>query len=380
MDKGPRIALVHDWLTSRGGAERVLEAMLGLFPDAVVHTLFYRPELFRGTSLAGREVRPSPLDRFPWARMHYRSYLPLMPLAVEQFDLSGFDAVISISDAVAHGVLTHPDQLHINYILTPMRYIWDLQPDYLRSRALRSPIRAALFRLLAHYLRLWDGAASRRVDHFVAISRWVAQRVWRCYRRQAEVIYPPVDVDRFRPGDRREDYYVTVGRLVPYKRVDLLVAAFARLGRRLLIVGDGPERRHLERGAGESIRFLGWLPDEEVAAILGTARAFVFAAEEEFGIAPVEAQAAGCPVIAYGRGGARETVIEGETGIFFDEPSADSLAAAVERFEANAAAFDAARVRRNAERFGRQRFEAGFRRMVDARWEAHRQGVPEDRP
>lgn len=374
MDEAPRLALVHDWLTSRGGAEKTLEAVLGLFPRSPVYTLFYQRKLFADSPVAQHPVVTSFLDRLPGARRSYRSFLPLMPLAVEQFDLSGHDIVLSISDAVSHGVIVRPDQLHIDYILTPMRYVWALHGEYLGSRALRSPIRSTGFRLLSHYLRLWDVAAAQRVDHFVAISDWVARRVWRTYRRQAEVIYPPVEVERFRPRSPREDYYVTVSRLVPYKRISMLVEAFNRLDRPLLVVGDGPERRSLAAQAGPNVRFLGWVSDEKLADLLGRARAFVFAAEEEFGIAPVEAQASGCPVIAFGRGGLRETVVDGETGLFFQNANADSLIAAVRAFESRRAAFGVDRIRENAMRFSRARFEDQFRQMVERQWGRFRKG------
>jgi len=368
VDEGPRLAVVHDWLTSRGGAERALEVILGLYPRAPVYTLIYNPQLFADSVISARPVRTSFLNRVPGARTHYRALLPLMPLAIEQLDLGGHEIVLSISNAVSHGVLTGPDQLHINYILTPMRYVWALQDEYLRSRPLRSPMRSALFRLLAHYLRLWDAAAAQHVDHFVAISQWVRRRVWRAYRREAEVIYPPVDVERFQPESPRGDYYITVSRLVPYKRVSLLVEAFNRLSQPLIVVGDGPEGRRLRAKAGPSIRFLGWQSDADLAALLGRAKAFVFAAEEDFGIAPLEAQAAGCPVIAFGRGGVRETILEGETGLFFEEPNAESLLSAIADFEADPRVFEAGRIRRNAERFRRERFESQFRQMVEERW------------
>jgi glycosyltransferase involved in cell wall biosynthesis len=372
MIEAPRVALVHDWLTERGGAEKTLETVLGLFPGSPVYTLFYQPKLFADSPIAQHPVSTSFLDRLPGARKRYRSLLPLMPLAVEQFDLRGYEVVVSIHDAVSHGVLVRPGQLHIDYILTPMRYIWALHQEYLRSPTLRSPIRSIAFRLMAHYLRIWDTGAAQRVDHFVAISHWVAQRVWRTYRRRAEVIYPPVEVERFRPATPREEYFLTVCRLVPYKRVPVLVEAFNRLDRPLLVVGDGPERRRLEAQAGPNVRFLGWVTEERLADLLSRARAFVFAAEEEFGIAAVEAQAAGCPVIAYGRGGLRETVVEGTTGHFFPDPTADSLIDAVRNFESRPSVYEAGQIRENALRFGRKRFEEEFRRMLDEQWERFR--------
>lgn len=371
-----RVALVHDWLTYRGGAEKVLEAVLSMFPGAPVHTLVYKSSLFTDSPIARADVRTSFLQRLPGSRRHYRLYLPLMPLAVEQFDLAGFDLIISLSDAVAHGVLTAPDQLHINYIFTPMRYAWPLYHEYLRSGGLTRGARSWLARLVLHYLRLWDLAAVGRVDHFLAISGWVAARVWRYYRRPAEVVYPPVEVERFHPISPRDSYYITASRLVPYKRVDLIVEAFNRLNRPLLVVGEGPDYGALKSRAGPEVRLLGRASDGELAELFGRARAFVFAAEEDFGIAPVEAMASGCPVIAYGRGGVLETVVEGKTGLFFQEPTVQGLMEAVARFEAEESAFSAADLQRHAARFSRERFERDFLRALDRAWEQFEQKRP----
>ncbi len=364
-----RVALVHDWLTFRGGAEKVLEAVLGLFPGAPIYTMVYNPALFAESPIGRVEVRPSFLQRVPGATRHYRLLLPLMPLAVEHFDLSRHDLVLSLSDAVAHGVLTPPDTLHVNYIFTPMRYAWPLYHEYLLLGGLNRGPRAWAARLVLHYLRLWDRAAADRVDYFIAISRWVAGRVWRAYRREAEVVYPPVEVERFHPIEPRETYYITVSRLVPYKRVDLIVEAFNRLGRPLLVVGEGPEYDRLAERAGPSVRLLGRVAQDDLAGLLGKARAFVYAAEEDFGIAPVEAMAAGCPVIAYGRGGVRETVVEGKTGLFFAEQTVGALVEAVMRFEAEAHSFRVTTLRRRAERFSRERFLWAFQRAVERAWE-----------
>ncbi|HEX9898061.1 MAG TPA: glycosyltransferase [Candidatus Methylomirabilis sp.] len=369
----PRVALVHDWLTTRGGAERLLESLLGLYPQAVVHTLVYAPQPFRGTGLEGREVRTSFLQQIPGSKTHYRWLLPLMPLAVEQFDMRGFDIVISLSNAVAHGVLLRPDQLHINYVFTPMRYVWPLYQEYLEVTGLARGIRSVGFRWAAHYLRLWDLAAAQRVDEFVAISKWVARRVWRAYRREAQVLYPPADVERFKPLAERSTYYLTVSRLVPYKRIDLLVEAFGRIGRALLVVGTGPEADRLARRAKPNVQILGRVDDDKLAELYGKARAFIYAAEEDFGIAPVEAQAAGCPVIAYSRGGVWESMIEGETGLCFSSQTVEAVVRAVEEFEGRAGEFQPERIRQNALRFSHARFEREFTSFVERAWEGFRE-------
>ena len=371
-----QVALVHDWLTSRGGAEKVLEALLPLFPDAPVHTLVYDPALFSNSPIERADVLTSFLQRLPGSRRNYRLYLPLMPLAVEQFDLSRFDLVLSLSDAVAHGVLTAPDQLHVNYIFTPMRYAWPLYHDYLRAAGLTRGARSWVARGVLHYLRLWDQAAASRVDRFIAISGWVAARVRRYYRRRAEVVYPPVEVERFYSISPRDSYYITTSRLVPYKRVDLIVEAFNRLNRPLLVVGEGPDYRALMSRAGPEVRLLGRVSEKELADLLSRARGFVFAAEEDFGIAPVEAMAAGCPVIAWGRGGVLETVVEGKTGVFFHEQTVEGLMQAVAQFEAEESAFQPAELQRHAAQFSRERFESDFSRALDRAWEWFAKGRP----
>jgi glycosyltransferase involved in cell wall biosynthesis len=368
----PSVALVQDALPFLGGAERVLESVLDLYPAAPLYTLVYNPAAFRDTPFAAREVRTSFIDRLPRASRSYRSYLPLFPLAVEQFDLDPFEIVLSFNYAAAHGVLVRPDQLHLSYTYIPLRQAW-LEPHrFLRKNGFARGLKSWAARSLLHYLRLWDQAAARRVDQFIAPSRWVASVIWRVYRRTSQVIYPPVDVDRFCPLWPREDYYITVGRLVPHKKIDRIVEAFNRLDRPLLVVGEGPEREALADLAGPTVQLLGRQRDSALQGLLGRARAYVHMAEEDFGIAPVEAQAAGCPVIAFGQGGARETVIEGETGILFFEQSAGSLVAAVQEFERARLKFDIARLRENAMQYHRQRFQRGFSDLVEQAWEERR--------
>jgi glycosyltransferase involved in cell wall biosynthesis len=312
---------------------------------------------FKETVFENHAVYSSFIDRLPWAKAHYRSYLPLFPVAIEQIDLRGFDVVLSFSYAVAHGVLTRPDQLHISFTYTPLRHAWNNYHGFLQEAGLaRSPMSWA-FRLILHYLRLWDFSAAQRVDQFVAISQWVSQLIWKAYRRSSSVIYPPVDVDNFQPVQPREDYYVVVSRLARHKKVDVIVEAFSNLGLPLIVVGDGPEYRHLARLAKPNVRLLGWQSDRQTRELLAKAKAFVHAAEEDFGIAMVEAQAAGCPVIAYGGGGALETVISGRTGVFFPKQTAESLMETVERFESLGQVFDTSELLWNASRYSKKRFQ-----------------------
>lgn len=357
-----KVAVVHDWLVTYAGAERVLEQILHCFPDADVFSLvdFAEERAF----LRGRPVTTSFIQRLPMARTRYRSYLPLMPLAIEQLDVSGYDLVISSSHAVAKGVLTGADQLHISYVHTPIRYAWDLQHQYLRESNLQYGVRSVLARMLLHYIRNWDARTRDGVDHYIANSAFVARRIRKTYGRHASVIHPPVDVDAFTPAvgaDAREDFYLTVSRMVPYKRVPLIAQAFAAMpDRRLVIVGDGPEMARVREVAGPNVQVLGHRPFAEMREYMQRARAFVFAAEEDFGISVVEAQACGTPVIAYGRGGALETVRDERsampTGLFFDTQDVASIVAAIGRFEANASAFRAEYCRLNAEQFSIENF------------------------
>jgi glycosyltransferase involved in cell wall biosynthesis len=375
-----KTAIVHDWLVTYAGAERVLEQMLDVLPDAELYSLIdFVPPDERGF-LGGREVRTSFIQRLPWARTRYRSYLPLMPLAIEQFDLSSYDLVVSSSYAVAKGVLTGPDQLHISMCYSPMRYAWDLQHQYLREGGLVRGLRSGVARALLHYVRNWDSRTAQGVDEFIAISRFVARRIRKVYRRQSVVIYPPVDVDQFMPGGPRDDYYVTASRLVPYKRVALLVEAFAGMpDRRLVVIGNGPELRRIRSKAASNVHLLGAQPMPVLREHLQRARAFVFAAEEDFGIAPVEAQACGTPVIAYAKGGALETIHGLEhpepTGVFFEEQSVEAVRQAIAQFEREQHRIAPMACRQNALRFGSDRFRHEFGALVQDRYRAFRKEV-----
>lgn len=368
-------AVVHEWLVSRAGSEKVVEQLLAVCPQADVFSLveFLEPE---AVSLIppGTQVQTSFIQNLPWARRHFRQYLPLMPLAIEQFDLSAYDLVVSSNHAVAKGVLTRPHQLHVSYVHTPIRYAWDLQQQYLQQAGLTSGAKSALTRIILHYMRLWDLAAAHRVDCFVANSRYVARRIWKTYRRPATVIYPPVAVDRFRWQQPREDFYLTVSRCVPYKRVDLTIEAFNRLGLPLVVIGDGPALASLQKNAKSTITFLRNPPDAVVSDYMERCRGFVFPAEEDFGITVVEAQAAGAPVIAYGKGGCAETVIDGKTGVLFTQQTVDHLVQAVQYFDGHRHQFEAEIIRYQAETFSETRFQQEIAAYLLQKWLKFQQG------
>jgi len=373
-----RVAIVFEWFQRFGGVERVVAEMRQALPGADLFALVHDSEGVAGTPLEGVPVRTSFIQSLPWAKSKYRLYLPLMPIAVEQFDLRPYDIVLSSSHTVAKGVLTRADQLHVSYVHAPLRYAWDLYFNYLTESGMDRGIKSWLARLILHYLRVWDSSAANRVDAYLANSSYVARRIDKLYRRTARVIYPPVDVERYRPGLPREEFFVAVSRFVPYKRLDLIAKAFAMMGQELVVIGDGPERFNLERMVEPNVKLLGYQPDDVVSDYLQRARAFVFAADEDFGIAPVEAQAAGCPVIAYAKGGALETVVgwpaPEATGIFFDEQTPEAVEAAVRLFEDREDDFEPEVCRRNAERFGRERFQVEFRDAVGELWGRFQRG------
>ena len=360
-----RTAIVHDWLPVYAGAERVLEQILATVPQNDLFSLIDFLPSDQRDFLQGQSVRTSFIQRLPFARSKYRYYLPFAPLAIEQFDLTGYDLVVSSSYVVAKGALTTADQLHISYVHSPIRYGWDLYFQYLREGRLERGPRSLLARLILHYMRLFDAASADRVDVFVANSRNVARRIWKTYRRRAYVVYPPVDTEGFTLHEQKEGFYLTMSRLVPYKRIDLIVEAFAAMpDKELVVIGDGPEYQRIEKKAGPNVHLLGYQPQEAVQHYMQRARAFVFAAEEDFGITPVEAQACGTPVIAYGRGGALETVVPDETGLFFSEQTAACLTDAVRRFERVGHQFDPHTIRANAEQFSPERFRRAFGKLV----------------
>ena len=367
-----RIAIVHDWLDTWGGAELALAELLALYPDADLHALVDFMAPGDRARLGTRTARTSFIQNLPFARTAFRRYLPLFPRAIEQFELSGYDLVISSSHAVAKGARTTRDQLHICYCYTPMRYAWDLQDQYLHQVGLDRGMRGHVIRRALARLRSWDRAASERVDCFVAISHAIAERIRHSYDRDAAVIYPPVASAPEDAGATRGTAYVTVSRLVPYKRIDLIAAAFRLLpDRELVVIGDGPERSRVAAAAGSNVTLLGRAPDDARNKWLARARAFVFAADEDFGIAPLEAQARGTPVIAYGSGGALETIrglhTAAPTGVFFREQTPEAIAAAVREYEANAQRISADACRANAAQFSVARFRSEFADFVAAR-------------
>lgn len=372
----PRLALLHEWFTTFAGSERVVQQALEVYPEAPLFALCdFLSEQDR-QFLGGRSVETSFLQRLPLARKKYRGYLPLMPLAVEQFCFDDFDVLLSSSHCVAHGALTRADQLHISYVHSPIRYAWDLQHQYLRESGLTKGIRAALARMILHYMRVWDRASADRVDRFVANSHYVANRVRKTYRRECDVIYPPVDVDAFTFCAQKEDYYLTASRLVPYKRIDVIVEAFRQLPtRKLVVIGDGPDAERIAELAGPNVELRGYQPFDALKEAMQQARAFVFAADEDFGITPVEAQACGTPCIAYGVGGSLETVVAGQTGLHFPRQTPDAVAEAIQQFESQTDPFDPEVVREHAESFSNQRFQAELSEYIEEAWAAHRQSL-----
>lgn len=362
-----KVAIVHDWLNQLGGAEGVLETLVDTFPGAPVYTTIYwrdgMPDRYREW-----DIRPTWLDRAPFIYQHHQPYLPLYPLAVQAMDLRDYDVILSNKSGFCHGVRTGPEQLHIDYCLTPTRYVWDYA-GYAAREDFGSILRLVL-RPVIRRLQTWDRRAADGVDYFVAISREVQARITCFYGRESTIIYPPVNTDRYRPSSASPgDYFLIVSRLIPYKRIDLAVQACNQLSLPLLIVGEGRQRAVLEAMAGPTVRFLGRVPDEELNHLLAHCRAFIFPGYEDFGIAPVEAQAAGRPVIAYAGGGALDTVVEGKTGLFFHEQTIEALAAAIRRLEE--IDFDPMDISRYAQRFSVDRFRGELVAFVEERWHEH---------
>ncbi|MEZ2311330.1 glycosyltransferase family 4 protein [Paraburkholderia sp. RCC_158] len=358
-----RVAIVHDWLVAPGGAEKVLEQIIECFPDADLFSLVDFLEDRR--LLHGKPVTTSFIQRLPFARRRYDAYLPLMPLAVQQFDLADYDLIITSSHTVAKGVLVGPDQTHISYVHSPMRQAWDQQHEYLREAGLTRGPKSWLMRALLHYLRGWDSHSANGVDRLIANSQFVARRMMKTYRRDAAVIPPPVNVDEFELCTHKEDFYLTASRMVPYKRIDLIVEAFsATPHRKLIVIGDGPEMAAIRAKAGPNVTILGYQPIGVLKSYLQRARAFVFAAEEDFGIVTLEAQACGTPVIAFGKGGSLETVVPvGDahpTGIYFGSQTVASMLDAIDRFERQHEQITPAACRANAERFSTAVFRRAF--------------------
>ena len=365
-----KLAITHDWLTVPGGAEKVVKRWYDLYPESKIHTTVYDKERI-GHIFDEERVVPSFMQNVPFARKHYTKMLTLMPRAFEEFDMGGCDVVLSSSSSCAKGVITGPDTVHIAYIHTPMRYAWDLYHEYYGSAGALARL---VMRRTMPAIRQWDVINSSRVDHFIANSRFVARRIRKYYRREADVIHPPVDTAYYTPGESGpEDYYLILSRFVPYKRIDMAIEACNRLNRRLVVIGGGSQEKQLKEMAGPTIEFTGVISDEKVREYYRNCRAFLFPGLEDFGITPVEAQACGRPVIAYGRGGALDTVIPAKTGVLFARQETESLMLAMEEFEA--ADWDSKAIRKHAEGFSNERFDREIAAYVTEKWEERKKVI-----
>tara|TARA_B110001454_G_scaffold57662_1_gene56448 strand:+ start:12258 stop:13370 length:1113 start_codon:yes stop_codon:yes gene_type:complete len=358
-----RVALVHDWFVESGGAEKVIAKIMDIFPDAdVFSTVDYLSDEQRSTIVKGKSINTTFIQRLPKSKS-YKKYFPLMPVAMESLDFSAYELVISSSSSVGKGVITGPDQVHICYCHSPMRYAWDLQEQYLRESNLQRGFKGHLARQLLFFMRNWDVRSSFGVDYFIANSNYVAKRINKVYRRDSAVIYPNVEVDDFECVTEKEEYYFTCSRMVPYKKIDLIVEAFSNMpNKRLVVIGDGPDMAKIKDKSASNIDLMGYQSFEVLREKMSAAKAFVFAAEEDFGIVPVEAQACGTPVIAFGKGGALETVVEGATGVFFYEQTVESLTNAIIEFESME--FNALSIREHAEKFSTERFKNEIKNFV----------------
>ncbi|MCL5030222.1 MAG: glycosyltransferase family 4 protein [Bacteroidetes bacterium] len=364
-----KTAIVHDWFAGYAGSERVVESLTNVWKDADVYVLF--------NLLTSEEQKIVVKDKIPFTsflqnwksvRRNHRKYLPLFPYAIEQFDLSKYDLIISSSHAVAKGVLTNSNQLHINYCHTPIRYAWDLTHQYLNEANLTSGIKGMAAKAILHYIRMWDVSAANRVDHFVANSNYIAGRIKKIYRRDSEVIYPPVDTSNFPLETKKENFYLTASRLVPYKRIDLIAEAFSKMtDKKLIIIGEGPEAEKIKLKSAMNVEFLGYQSGEKLREYMQKAKAFVFAADEDFGIMVIEALSCGTPVIALNKGGTAETMIDNKTGILFDNQNPESIIDAVQRFESAQNNFDPSALSEYAKKFDRKIFEERIKEFVESK-------------
>lgn len=365
-----KIAVIHDWLVTYAGAEKVIEQILEVYPEADLFSLVdFIPSGKRGF-IKNKKVKTSFIQKLPFSQKKYRSYLPFMPMAIEQLDVSKYDLVISSSHAVAKGIITGPDQIHISYVHSPIRYAWDLQHQYLKESGLEKGLKGWIAKGILHYIRNWDYRTANNVDYFLANSKFISRRIWRVYRREANVIYPPVDVTAFALNEKKEDFYMTASRMVPYKKIDLIVKAFTKMAdKKLVVIGDGPDFQKIKQVAGQNVELLGYQEFSVLKDYMQRAKAFVFAAEEDFGITPVEAQACGTPVIAYGKGGALETVncldSDTPTGLFFDEQTEESIIKSVQKFEQYQHSFVPLEIRQHALKFSPERFKEELKSYVD---------------
>jgi glycosyltransferase involved in cell wall biosynthesis len=370
-----RIAIVHEWFVTRGGSEKVVEQLFEIWPHADLFSVLDCYSDADRKHIGGRRAQTTFIQKLPLASRLYQKYLPLMPLAIEQLDLSGYDLIISSSHAVSKGVIAGPNQLHICYIHSPIRYAWDMQHQYLSEAGLSKGPKSWAARLILHRMRQWDARSSLGVDHFVANSHYIARRVRKTYRRESAVIYPPVSIDGFDYYDRKDDFYLTASRLVPYKKIPAIVQAFSKMpSKRLVVIGDGPEYDKAVARATPNVTIMGYQSFDVLHDHMRRARAFIFNAEEDFGIVPVEAQACGTPVIAFGSGGARESVIadgsDRSTGLFYEAQTPEAIVDAIEKFESQSGVLDPRACRANAERFSSERFQTSFRAFCEQKYAA----------
>lgn len=363
-----KVAIVHYWLLRMRGGEKVVEALCELYPEADIFTHVADPEALSPT-IQKHRIQTTFIAKLPRSKTWYKNYLPFMPLALEQLDLSDYDLVISTESGPAKGVITRPDALHVCYCHTPMRYVWDMYHDYMANQFF---LKQWLMRPLLHYVRNWDALSSNRVDHFISNSRYVAQRIQKFYKRQATVIPPPVDVERFSPSKEKQDYYLLLGQLVAYKRADLAVDAFNASGRKLVIIGDGEMSKELSNRANSNIEFLGWLESKDIEDHLRNCKALLFPGIEDFGIVPLEAMASGTPVIAFAKGGALETVIDQKTGVYFHEQSTQALNSAVDKIENGEITFDSDTLIEHANSFSKANFKKNISEYIDEKLEDFR--------
>ena len=362
-----KTAIVHEWLVNYAGSERCVESFTNIWKDAPVFALVdFLNEKDRKIILKGRKAHTSFIQKLPLAKTHHRKYLPFFPLAIEQFDLNNYDLVLSSSHAVAKGVLTNSNQLHICYCYTPMRYAWDLYHVYLKEAGLLTGISGLTAKMILHKLRTWDIISSNRVDHFVAISNHISKRIKKTYNRDSVVIYPPVDVHLFECNSDKEDFYLTASRMVSYKRIDIIVEAFNTMpDKKLVVIGDGPEMKKIKSKAGKNIEILGYQEFALLKTYMQKAKAFIFAAEEDFGIIVVEAMACGTPVIAFNKGGVSETVNDNKVGVLFEKQSPESIKEAVLKFEAVQDKFDPSFIRTHSLQYGRSIFEEKIKTFIN---------------
>ncbi|MEQ3427430.1 glycosyltransferase family 4 protein [Klebsiella aerogenes] len=373
MSDDINIGIVADWLVTYAGSEKVIKEFIDVFPSSELYSVVDFLSDSNRELFSGKKAKTTFIQKMPFAKSKYQKYLPLMPLAIEQLDMSGHDVILSSSHAVAKGILTGPDQLHISYVHSPIRYAWDLQHQYLRESGLSEGLKGFIAKYLLHKIRIWDYRTANGVDHFIANSKFISRRIHKVYGRSSDVIYPPVDVNNFTLNENKDNYYFTASRLVPYKRIDLIVDAFNEMPeKKLVVVGDGSEMDKIKSKAKGNIEILGYQPNNIMQKHMQNAKAFVFAAEEDFGITPVEAQACGTPVIAFGKGGVLETIIpegnQNPTGVFFDKQEPGAIIESVNKFESMQDLFEPTECRRNAEKFSEERFRTEINTYIRDKW------------